>query len=30
MTFKVTAAKGTTLNFVCAVHPWMLSKIAVK
>ena len=30
VTFKVTAAKGTTLNFVCAVHPWMLAKIAVK
>ena len=30
VTFKVTAAKGTTLNFVCAVHPWMLGKIAVK
>ena len=24
VTFKVTAKKGTTLNFVCAVHPWML------
>ena len=30
VTFKVTAAKGTTLNFVCAVHPWMLGKIKVK
>jgi hypothetical protein len=30
VTFKVTAAKGTTLNFVCAVHPWMLAKIKVK
>ena len=24
VTFKVTAKKGTTLNFLCAVHPWML------
>lgn len=30
VTFKVTAAKGSTLNFVCAVHPWMLGKIKVK
>jgi hypothetical protein len=30
VTFKVTAAKGTTLNFVCAVHPWMLGKLTVK
>ena len=30
VTFKVSAKKGTTLNFVCAVHPWMLSKITVK
>ena len=30
VSFKVTAAKGTTLNFVCAVHPWMLGKIKVK
>ena len=30
VTFKVTAAKGTTLNFVCAVHPWMLGKLKVK
>lgn len=30
VTFKVTAKKGSTLNFVCAVHPWMLAKIKVK
>ena len=29
VTFKVTAKKGTTLNFVCAVHPWMLGTIKV-
>jgi plastocyanin len=29
VTFKVTAKKGTTLNFVCAVHPWMLGQIKV-
>src|ERR1700755_613676 len=27
VTFKVTAKKGTTLSFVCAVHPWMLGTI---
>ena len=30
VTFKVTASKGTTLRFVCAVHPWMLGQIKVK
>ncbi len=30
VTFKVTAAKGTTLNFICAVHPWMIGTIKVK
>jgi hypothetical protein len=30
VTFKVTASKGTTLNFICAVHPWMLATIKVK
>ena len=30
VTFKVTAKKDTTLNFVCAVHPWMLGTIKVK
>jgi plastocyanin len=29
VTFKVTAKKGTTLNFVCAIHPWMLGEIKV-
>jgi plastocyanin len=29
VTFTVTAKKGTTLNFVCAVHPWMLGTIKV-
>ena len=27
---KVSAAAGTTLYFVCAVHPWMQGKIVVK
>jgi plastocyanin len=30
VTFKVTARKGSTLSFVCAVHPWMLGQIKVK
>ena len=30
VTFKVSAAKGTTLNFICAVHPWMIGTIKVK
>ena len=29
VTFKVTAKKGTTLNFICAVHPWMAAKLQV-
>jgi plastocyanin len=29
VTFKVTAKKGTTLNFICAVHPWMVATIKV-
>jgi plastocyanin len=29
VTFKVTAKKGTTLNFVCVIHPWMLGQIKV-
>ena len=28
--FKVTAKKGTTLSFFCAIHPWMQGKIKVK
>ena len=27
---KVTAPKGSTLYFVCAVHPWMQGKILVR
>jgi plastocyanin len=27
--FKVTAKNGTTLNFVCIVHPWMLGAVKV-
>jgi plastocyanin len=30
VTIKVTAKPGTTLYFVCAVHPWMQGKIIVK
>jgi plastocyanin len=29
VTFKVTAKKGTTLNFVCIVHPWMVGTVKV-
>jgi hypothetical protein len=29
VTFKVTAKAGTTLHFLCAVHPWMLGTIKV-
>ena len=29
-TFVVTAAKGATLPFFCAIHPWMQGKIKVK
>jgi plastocyanin len=29
-TVKVTAKPGTTLYFLCAVHPWMQGKIVVK
>jgi plastocyanin len=28
--FKVTAAKGSTLNYFCIFHPWMQGKINVK
>ena len=28
--FKVTAAKGSTLYFFCAVHPWMSGKLKVR
>lgn len=27
---KVTAKPGRTLNYVCAIHPWMLGKIEVR
>jgi uncharacterized cupredoxin-like copper-binding protein len=27
---KVTAKKGTTLYFMCALHPWMQGKLQVK
>jgi plastocyanin len=30
VTFKVTAAPGTVLNFVCALHPWMQGRFLVK
>jgi hypothetical protein len=26
---KITAAKGTTLFFICAIHPWMQAKVIV-
>jgi hypothetical protein len=29
VTFDVTAKKGTTLAFVCVIHPWMLGEIKV-
>jgi plastocyanin len=27
---KITAKKGTTLYFMCAIHPWMQGKLQVK
>jgi plastocyanin len=30
LTFKVSAKKGTTLYFMCAVHPWMQGSIKVR
>ena len=30
VTFKVTAPPGTTLNFICAIHPWMQGRFLVK
>jgi plastocyanin len=30
ITVAVTAAAGTTLHFLCAVHPWMQGEIVVK
>jgi plastocyanin len=29
-TIKITAKKGTTLHFICALHPWMQGTIKVK
>jgi hypothetical protein len=28
--FNVTAAAGTTLHFMCAIHPWMQGRIKVR
>jgi plastocyanin len=28
--FKVTAPAGTTLHFMCAIHPWMQGRIKVR
>ncbi len=30
VTFKVTAAPGTTLTFMCAIHPWMQGRFLVR
>ncbi len=30
VTLKVTAKPGTTLYFICAVHPWMQGKLIVQ
>ena len=30
ITLKVGAKKGTTLYFVCLIHPWMQAKLQVK
>ena len=30
ISFKVSAKKGTTLYYLCAIHPWMQGKIKVK
>jgi len=30
ITFQVTARPGTTLNFICAIHPWMQGRFLVK
>jgi plastocyanin len=30
ISFKVTAKKGATLPYYCAIHPWMQGKITVK
>ncbi|MCW3014182.1 MAG: hypothetical protein JWO02_1274 [Solirubrobacterales bacterium] len=30
ISLKVTAKKGTSLHFVCLIHPWMQAKVLVK
>ena len=30
VSFKVTAKKGTELNFLCLIHPWMQAKVQVQ
>jgi plastocyanin len=30
VSFKVTAPAGTTLHFMCAIHPWMQGRIKVR
>jgi plastocyanin len=30
VTFKITASPGTTLSFMCAIHPWMQGRFLVK
>jgi plastocyanin len=30
VSFKVSAKKGTTLYFICIIHPWMQGKLVVK
>ena len=30
VSFKVTARAGTTLYFICLIHPWMQSKVEVQ
>jgi uncharacterized cupredoxin-like copper-binding protein len=30
VTLTVTAKKGSTLYFMCAIHPWMQAKVQVK
>src|SRR3954470_10864610 len=30
ISFKVTAAKGRTLYFMCIIHPWMQAKLLVR
>ncbi len=30
VTFKVTAKRGTTLHFICLIHPWMQATLKVQ